>query len=82
MTTPTPAEQRADFPAGPGVTQGPVSGQKAPIGPAAALNTSDAPGIPRPQPTDPSGTNDAGWMKTQDYPSAGYDVSTGVWKQV
>lgn len=71
------------FPRGPGVAQGGGAGRTVDMGihEAVVANEPESDGpsaFARPQPTDPGGTNTAGFTKTADYP---YN-DAGPWKQV
>ena len=75
------------FPGGPGVAQGGGAGRTVDMGihEAVVANEPESDGpsaFSRPQPTDPGGTNTAGWVKTKDYDDATYSTGGGPWKQV
>ena len=75
------------FPRGPGVAQGGGAGHMVDMAVHQAVVAnepeSDGPSaFARPQPTDPGGTNTAGWTKTAEYDDGYYGVSDGPWKQV
>ena len=75
------------FPRGPGVAQGGNAGRQVMKDIHSALvdnepETDGAADYPRPQPTDPGGTNNAGWTKTADYGDSYYGGDSGIWKQV
>jgi hypothetical protein len=74
-------EERGTFPAGSGVAQGGV-GIKGPVEGDGAINPAAQPGVSRPQPTDPGGTNNSGWMKTADYGDGYYGGDSGRFRQV
>jgi hypothetical protein len=72
------------FPGGPGVAQPGGAGEMTikSIHGAIVDNEPEVDGpadFPRPQPTDPGGTNTAGWVKTADYPYL--DGGSGIWRQ-
>ena len=74
------------FPGGPGVAQGGGAGRMKMMDTHAAVVAnepeSDGPSaFARPQPTDPGGTNDAGWTKLADYSDGYYGGDSGPWKQ-
>jgi hypothetical protein len=66
----------ATFPGGSGVRQGAVAGMPDRSDP---VNYGGAQDVDRPQPTDPGGTNNAGFMKTADYPYL--DGDSGPFRQ-
>jgi hypothetical protein len=75
------------FPGGSGVAQGAGAGQVIMKDPHSAVvdnepETDGASDFPRPWPTDPSGDNCAGWMKTEGYDDGYYGGDSGIWRQV
>ena len=72
------------FPGGPGVAQGGGAGRMKMLDGHTAIVANepevDGPSdFSRPQPSDPGGTNNAGWTKTADYPYM--DGGDGRWEQ-
>lgn len=76
-------EDRAmTWPGGPGVASGDAGSAVMNNPGGNPVNTSDAPNVQRPRPADPGGTRSGAWVKTADYPSAGYGGDSPPWRQV
>jgi hypothetical protein len=70
-----------EFPRGPGIAQGPGIADAFPTDLAAGPSMARArPGMTadaeRPQPTDPAGTNNSGWIKTAGYQAGDYQADS------
>jgi hypothetical protein len=84
------ADMSDTFPPGKGVAQGGGVGTTVHLDPLNAVVDNEperldgTSAFPRPLPTDPGGTNNAGWMKTSDYGDSYYAPVTdsGGFKQV